>query len=134
MTDLDILESRLRGLEWRMSLVGHLRPRLDAGGVVALVPMGETRTMTRAARRHWSWHDARRAQGRHLRQAHPDGAVDCVCEQSVWYFGKRKSLGHAHHCRMCHPKYRETGCRPRVKRDMQRWGVPPRPWMIRRVG
>jgi hypothetical protein len=26
MTDLDILESRLQGLEQRMNLVGHLRP------------------------------------------------------------------------------------------------------------
>jgi hypothetical protein len=54
--------------------------------VVALAPVGETRTMTRAARRHRSWHDARRAQRWHLRQAPPVGAVDCVCERSVWFF------------------------------------------------
>jgi len=60
MTDRDILESRLRGLERRMHRVGHLRPRLSAGVVVALAPMGDTRTMTHAARRHRSWHDASR--------------------------------------------------------------------------
>jgi hypothetical protein len=90
--------------------------------------------MTRALRRHRSYHYARRAQRTHLRQVHHDGTLDCICEQSVWYFEKRKSLGHAHHCWMCHPKYRETGCRPQVKRYMQRWGIPPRPWMIRCVG
>jgi hypothetical protein len=83
MTDLDILESRLQGLERRMHLVGHLRPRLGAGGVVPLTPVGDTPTMTRAARRHRSWYYAHRAQRRHLRHAHPDGAVDCVCERSV---------------------------------------------------
>jgi hypothetical protein len=117
-----------------MNRVGHLRPRLGAGVVVALAPVRDTRTMTRALRRHHSWIYARRAQRTHLRQVHHDGTLDCICEQSVWYFEKRKSLGHAHHCWMCHPKYCETGCRPRVKRDMQRWDIPPRPWMIRRVG
>jgi len=86
--------------------------------------------MTRAHRRHRSFTYARRAQRTHLRQAHPDGAVDCVCERSVWYFEKRKSLGHAHHCWMCHPKYRATGGRSRVKRDMTRYGLAPRAWMI----
>jgi hypothetical protein len=34
-----------------------------------------------------------RAQRTHLRVVHPDGALDCICERSVWYFRKRKSLG-----------------------------------------
>lgn len=29
----------------------------------------------------------------HLRIVHPTGDIDCVCEQSVWFFAKRKSLG-----------------------------------------
>jgi hypothetical protein len=86
--------------------------------------------MTRALRRHRSWTYARWAQRLHLRQAHPDGAVDCVCERSVWFFEKQKISRHRHHCWMCSPKYRETGCRPRVKRYMRRWGLAPRPWMI----
>jgi hypothetical protein len=77
MTDLDILEPRLQGLERRMNRVGHLRPQLGAGVVVALAPVGDTRTMTRALRRHRSDHYARRAQRTHLRQAHPDGIVAC---------------------------------------------------------
>src|ERR671914_518852 len=42
---------------------------LGAGVVVALAPMGETRTMPRAMRRHRSYRYARRAQRTHLRQA-----------------------------------------------------------------
>ena len=87
--------------------------------------------MSRAARRRRSWQYARRAQGRHLRQAHPNGAVDGVCERSVWFFETRKISQHRHHCRMCHPKYRETNVWPWVKRYMWRWGLAPRPWMLR---
>lgn len=86
--------------------------------------------MTRVLRRHRSLTYARRAQRSHLRQAHPDGAVDGVCKRSVWCFEKRKISQHRHHCWMCHPKYRETAGRPRVKRYRTRWGVAPRPWMI----
>jgi hypothetical protein len=130
MTDLDILESRLQGLERRVNLIGHLRPRVGAGVVVALAPVGDMRTMTRAARRHRSWHYARRAQRVHLRLAHPDGVVDCMCERSVWCFETRKISQHRHHGWTCHPKYRETVGRPRVTRDMTRWGVASRPRMI----
>ena len=34
-----------------------------------------------------------RARGVHLRVVHPDGAIDCVCERSAWFFAKKKSLG-----------------------------------------
>jgi hypothetical protein len=83
--------------------------------------------MSRAERRHRSYVYARRAQRVHLRQAHPDGAVDCVCERSVWFFDKRKISQHWHHCPYCHPKYRERGVRARVTRFMQAHGrMPPR--------
>lgn len=29
----------------------------------------------------------------HLRWVHPDGVVDCACEQSAWFFAKGKSMG-----------------------------------------
>jgi hypothetical protein len=128
MTDLDLLESRLRGLERRMNLVGHLCPRLGAGVVVALAPMGDTRTMTRAARRHRSWHDARRAQRRHRCQDHADGAVDCVCERSVWCFETRQISQHRHHGWMCHPKSGARLVRPRLKRFTRRYGMWPPRW------
>jgi hypothetical protein len=86
--------------------------------------------MTRALRRHRSYHYARRAQRTHLRQVHPDGAVDCVCERSVSFFDKRKISQHRHHCWMCHPSYRDTQRRAWVKCYMTRWGVGPRPWML----
>jgi hypothetical protein len=86
--------------------------------------------MTRARRRHRSWTYARRAQRLHRRQAHPDGAVDCGCERSVWYFDKRKVGLHRQSCWMCSPKYRDTCGRPRVNRYMQRWGLAPRPWRL----
>ncbi len=34
-----------------------------------------------------------RARAVHLRAVHPDGVIDCVCERSVWWFAKKKSLG-----------------------------------------
>jgi hypothetical protein len=122
MTDLDLLESRLQGLQRRMNRVGHRHPRLGAGMVVALAPVGDTRTMTRALRRHRSLTYARRAQRTHLRQAHPDGAVDCVCERSVWFLETRKISQHRHHCWMCHPSDRDTQRWAWVKRYMTCWG------------
>jgi hypothetical protein len=86
--------------------------------------------MTRALHRRRSFAYARRAQRIHLRQAHPDGAVDCVCERRVWYVDKRKMSLHRKRGWMCSPKSRDTYCRPRVKRYVQRWGLVPRPWMI----
>ena len=90
--------------------------------------------MTRALRRHRSYHYARRAQRTHLRPAHPDGAVACVCERSVWFFEKQKVSRHRRHCWMCHPSYRDTHKRAWVKRYMTRWGLGPRPWMLTGVG
>jgi len=34
-----------------------------------------------------------RARAEHLRVVLPSGDVDCVCERSVWFFSKKKSLG-----------------------------------------
>jgi hypothetical protein len=90
--------------------------------------------MTRALHRHRSDHYARRTQRTHLRQAHPDGAVDCVCERTVWCFEKHKISQHRRHGWMCHPKYGKTSVRPWVKRYVAPWGGPPRPWMITGVG
>lgn len=46
----------------------------------------------RESRRDRSWRAARRQQALHL-QIHRGGAVDCICELSVWYFEKRRGLG-----------------------------------------
>jgi hypothetical protein len=86
--------------------------------------------MTRALRRHRSVTYARRAQRAHLRQAHPDGAVDCVCERSVWFLDKRKISQHRHHCWMCHPKYAELLIRPRLKTFTARDGGWPPRWVF----
>ena len=86
--------------------------------------------MTRALRRHRSWTYARRVQQIHLRQAHTDGAVACVCERSVWFFEKRKISQHRHHCRMCHPKYGELRIRAKLKRFTQRGGMWPPRWLF----
>jgi ribosomal protein L19E len=80
---------------------------------------------TRAARLHRTWVKARRAQREHLAIVHPDGAIDCVCERSVWYFAKRKALGHRHHCEICHPRYRNGSTRTRVKHFMMSSGLLP---------
>jgi hypothetical protein len=84
--------------------------------------------VTRALRRHRRFTDARRAQRTHRRQAHPDGAVDCVGGRSVWFFAKRKISQHRHHCPWCHPKYRERDVRARVTRFMEAHGCTPPRW------
>ena len=72
----------------------------------------------RADRRSRTWARARKAQRVHLETVHPDGVPDCLCERSIWYFAKRKAVGHHHHCEMCHPRYRNGNTRIRVKRFM----------------
>ena len=34
-----------------------------------------------------------RSRREHVRVVHPNGTPDCICEQSAWWFAKRKSLG-----------------------------------------
>jgi hypothetical protein len=66
-----------------------------------------------------------RARAEHLRVVHPDGAIDCVCERSTWWFAKKKSLGCS--CRkhvrggspklagsLCHLSGSERGYHPTV--------------------
>jgi hypothetical protein len=55
----------------------------------------------RGERRDRTWRYGRWAQRVHLRFVHPHGPVDCLCEQSVWFFRKRKAIG----CR-CRAKLR----------------------------
>jgi hypothetical protein len=62
----------------------------------------------RETRRDRSWRYARRTQEAHLRAVHPDGRVDCPCEQSVWFFAKRKAVG-------CDCRKRRRG-QPKVSR------------------
>lgn len=47
----------------------------------------------REDRRDRSWRYGARARREHLRVVHPNGQPDCVCENSIWYFEKRKALG-----------------------------------------
>jgi hypothetical protein len=46
----------------------------------------------RGERRDRTSRHGRRAQQLHLRFVHPSGAVDCICERSVWYFRKWNGL------------------------------------------
>jgi hypothetical protein len=48
-----------------------------------------------------------RARRIHLSWVHPDGAVDCICELSVWFFAKGKSLG-------CRCRKHGRGCSPKL--------------------
>jgi hypothetical protein len=50
-----------------------------------------------------------RARDEHLRVVHPDGKPDCVCERSVWWFAKKKSLG----CR-CKRRMRQAFGSPKL--------------------
>ncbi len=47
----------------------------------------------RERRRDRSIRYGERARRVHLRFVHPKGPVDCICEQSAWFFAKGKSLG-----------------------------------------
>jgi hypothetical protein len=66
----------------------------------------------RGARRDRTRRYAKRAQRLHLRYVHPSGQVDCICEQSVWYFAKAKAF----FCRRVNfkgrPKIAGLGCGP----------------------
>jgi hypothetical protein len=78
----------------------------------------------REDRRDRSWRYAARARRIHLARVHPTGALDCVCEQSVWYFRKRKALGCAcRHRKHGAPKLGTGICylgdRPAVRRRIQ---------------
>jgi hypothetical protein len=68
----------------------------------------------RGERRARSLRYSLRAQRTHLSVVHPDGALDCICERSVWYFRKRKSLG-------CDCRRRRHGA-PKVPGGMCRLG------------
>jgi len=48
----------------------------------------------------------------HLRQVHPDGVVDCVCERSAWRFAKRGtvSCNCRRHSRLYGPKVAASLC------------------------
>jgi hypothetical protein len=48
-----------------------------------------------------------RARRVHLRAVHANGKPDCVCEQSVWFFAKGKSIG-------CRCRRRGRQCGPKV--------------------
>lgn len=78
-----------------------------------------------AVRLHRTWIKARRAQREHGAIVHPDGAMDCLCERSVWCVANRKAVDHCHHCKSCHPRCRNMGTRTRVKHVMMSSGLPP---------
>lgn len=56
----------------------------------------------RLDRRDRTWRYSKSSQKTHLDFIHPSGDVDCVCERSVLYFAKQKSLG-------CRCRKRKTG-------------------------
>lgn len=47
----------------------------------------------REVRRDRTYRKGARRRRDHLARIHPTGKIDCVCEQSVWWFAKRKGLG-----------------------------------------
>lgn len=47
----------------------------------------------RERRRDLTMRYGARARRVHLRTIHSDGVIDCLCEVSVWFFAKKKSVG-----------------------------------------
>ena len=69
----------------------------------------EDKDRKRGERRDLNFWYGRRAQKIHIPAAHPDGALDCQCEQSPLFFRKAKSMG-------CGGTKRQHG-QPKVGRD-----------------
>ncbi len=55
--------------------------------------MSKTRFKDREDRRDRTVRVGARRRKLHLARVHPDGALDCPCERSVWWFAKRRALG-----------------------------------------
>ena len=79
----------------------------------------------REERRDRTWRYGARARREHLRVVHPDGALDCVCERSVWKFAKGKSLG-------CRCSTRKHGA-PKVGTGVCGGGYNYRPAVLERI-
>jgi len=78
----------------------------------------------REKRRERDYNYGARARAVHLRRVHPDGVVDCICEQSAWFFRKAKSVG-------CRCRRKKKG-NPKVARGMCH-GLRYHPSLLERV-
>lgn len=81
----------------------------------------------REARRDRTYRKGAQRRRDHLARIHPTGQIDCVCEQSVWWFAKRKGLG----CDKCRGRMRGN---PKIacgmcKRGDDKW----RPAVVARI-
>lgn len=67
----------------------------------------------RETRRDRTYRKGVRRRHDHLQRIHPTGPIDCICEQSIGWFAKRKGLG----CAKCrgrvhgNPKVACGGCK-----------------------
>jgi hypothetical protein len=62
----------------------------------------------------------------HLRRNHPDGVVDCVCEQSVWFFAKGKSGG-------CRCRRVQRSLSPKIAGSLCHGGSGYHPCVVERI-
>src|SRR3954447_12916827 len=101
--------------------------------------MDEDKNRRKGERRARTRRSAKRAQRLHLRYAHPLGPVDCVCEQSVWYFRKAKPFGRRRRNYRGLPKIAgrscgaEHGLRRRIKERIAGRRLA-REWIVRLAG
>ena len=79
----------------------------------------------REARRARTWRHGWRTRRGHLRVVHPDGKVDCVCENSIWFFAKRGSVA-------CGCRGRDAG-NPKFARGLCYRGCGYRPAVVERI-
>ena len=66
-----------------------------------------------------------RTRREHMRVVHPDGTPDCICEQSVWWFARKKSVG-------CNCRRRWPG-RPKLALSLCHGGGGYHPSVVERV-
>ena len=79
----------------------------------------------REIRRDRDYRYGRKTQRIHLRWVHPDGVLDCACENSVWFFTKRKAIG-------CDCRKRKHGQPKRSTGPCNSYGMMPRQSLVER--
>ena len=67
-----------------------------------------------------------RARRIHLRTIHPSGIVDCICEQSAWFFAKGKAVG-------CRCRRVQRSLSPKIAGSLCHGGGQYHPCVVERI-
>lgn len=110
----------------RVSVAAGVRVSTRTSLARAWRALVEVHMKKREARRDRTYRKGARRRRDHLARIHPTGQIDCICEQSIWWFAKRKGLG----CDKC--RGRQFG-NPKVACGMCKYADKWRPAVIERI-